>query len=155
MIEMIDKHAGGIDLPYIDYKGRYLVGAREYDGLVFISGNACEDPMDGHPVWTGAIGAEVSAEEGYKAAQYCGLLHLGFIRDHYGLDRVESIVRAYCLICVADDFYDLDGVFDGYSDLMYAALRERGRHVRTLMGTRHLPNHHVSIEVETICKLRP
>jgi enamine deaminase RidA (YjgF/YER057c/UK114 family) len=155
MKEYIDHHAGEIDFPYIDYKGRYLVGAREYNGLVFISGNACEDQQDGHPLWQGAIGAEVSPEEGYKAAQNCGLIHLGFIRNNYGLERVESIVRAFCLICVADDFYDLDKVFDGYSDVMFAALRDRGRHVRTLMGTRHLPNHHVTIEVETIFKLRP
>ena len=151
--ELIDRHAGGIDIPYIDYRGRTLVGARECDGLVFISGNACEDSLDGHALWKGPIGRDVSPEEGYKAAQWCGLLHLNFIRDNYGFERVESIVRAFALICVADDFYDLDGVFDGYSDLMFTALRDRGRHVRTLMGTRHLP-WHTSIEVETIFKLR-
>ncbi len=154
-LSRIDTHAGEIEIPYIDYKGRCLVGSREYNGLVFISGNACEDPLDGHPVWTGLVGKEVSLEEAYKAAQYCGLLHLNFIRQNYGFDRVDSIVRVLALISVADDFYDIDKVGDGYSEVMYTALRGRGRHVRTLMGTRNLPNHHALIEVETILKLKP
>ena len=150
----METHAGGIDLPYADHTGRTLVGAREAGGLVFISGNACEDSLDGHPLWTGPIGRDNPLEEGYKAARWCGMLHLNFIRDNYGFERVETLVRAFALICVSDDFYDLDKVFDGYSDVMFAALRDRGRHARTLMGTRHLP-WHTSIEVETIFKLRP
>ncbi len=142
------------DIPYIDYKGRSLVGIREVDGLVFLSGTACEDHIKGGPIWSGAVGSEVSPEEGYKAARCCGLIQLNMLNNYCGLDRVERIVRSFGLIQVADDFYDLDGIYDGYSDVMFAALRERGRHVRTVMGTRNLPNHRVTIEVETIAKLR-
>ena len=143
------------DIPYIDYTNRSLVGIREYAGLVFVSGTACEDSMKGGaPIWTGEAGNQLSLEEGYKAARWCGLIQLNMLNNAYGLDRIEQIVRSYGLIQVADDFYDLDGVYDGYSDVMFAALRERGKHVRTIMGTRNLPNHHVTIEVETIAKLR-
>ncbi len=141
-------------LPYINYKGRALVDMREHDGLVFVSGTACEDHVKGGPIWTGAVGSEVTPEEGYKAARCCGLIQLALLNNVYGLDRIDRIVRSFGLIMVADDFYDLDGIYDGYSDAMYGALRGRGKHVRTVMGTRNLPNHRVTIEVETIAKLR-
>lgn len=144
-----------VEIPHIDYTGRSLVGLREANGLVYISGTGCESLMDGHAVWTGSIGREVSFEEGYKAAQWCALLQLNIMRNFYGLDRVDSVVRALAFMQVADDFYDLDKVFDGYSDVMYGAFRERGKHVRTIMGTRNLPNKLVTIEVETIFKLKP
>ena len=152
--EWINLPAKDIVIPYIDYTGRTLVGVRECNGLVYISGTACEDQTDGHPMWTGAVGKELTLEEGYEAARWCGLIQLQFMQNYYGLDQVESIVRTFGLIQVADDFHELDKVFDGYSDVMYLTLRERGRHVRTIMGTRNLPNHRVTIEVETIFKLR-
>ncbi|MDR3120957.1 MAG: RidA family protein [Clostridiales bacterium] len=153
-LELLDQAVSEFDIPFVDYKNRALVGIREANGLVFVSGTACEDHLKGGPIWTGAVGAELSLEEGYKAARWCGLIQLNMLNNLYGLDRIEQIVRSFGLIQVADDFYDLDGVYDGYSDVMFAALRERGKHVRTVMGTRNLPNHHVTIEVETIAKLR-
>jgi len=155
ILDYVEKPFGEWDIPYVDYKGRALVGLREYNGFVFVSGTACEDHLKGGPIWVGAIGKELPLEEGYKAAQCCGLIQLNALNNAYGLDRIERIVRSFGLICVADDFYDLDAVYDGYSDAMFAALRERGRHVRTIMGTRNLPNHHVTIEVKTIAKLKP
>ncbi|MGI5850916.1 MAG: RidA family protein [Clostridiales bacterium] len=152
--KLIELPANEIEIPYIDYTGRALVGLRESNGLVYVSGTGCEDPTDGHGVWTGAVGREVSLEEGYRAAQWCALLQLNIMRNQYGLDRIDSVVRALALIQVADDFYDLDKVFDGYSDVMYSVFRDRGRHVRTIMGTRNLPNHLITIEVETIFKLK-
>ena len=152
--DFLENSFSEFDVPYLDYKGRTLVGIRECDGLVFLSGTACEDHLKGGPIWTGEVGAEVSFEEGYKAARWCGLIQLNMLNNYCGLDRVERIVRSFGLIQVADDFYNIDGVYDGYSDVMFAALRDRGRHVRTVMGTRNLPNHHVTIEVETIAKLR-
>jgi len=154
ILDLLNREFCGCEIPFIDYKNRSLVGIREANGLVFVSGTACEDHLTGGPIWSGAIGKELSLEEGYKAAQWCGLIQLNMLNNTYGLDRIEQIVRSFGLIQVADDFYDLDAVYDGYSDVMFTALRERGRHVRTIMGTRNLPNHHVTIEVETIAKLR-
>jgi len=152
--DFLENAFGEFDIPYIDYKNRALIGIREYDGLAFLSGTACEDHLTGMPIWTGEVGNQLTLEEGYKAARWCGLIQLNMLHNAYGLDRVEQIIRSYGLIQVADDFYDLDAVYDGYSDVMFAALRDRGRHVRTVMGTRNLPNRHVTIEVETIAKIR-
>ncbi len=152
--DFLERAFAEFEVPYIDYRNRTLVDVREAGGLVFVSGTACEDHLNGGPLWVGKIGAEVTPEEAYKAARWCGLIQLNMLHNAYGLDRIERIVRSFGLMQVADDFYDLDKVYDGYSDVMYAALRKRGMHVRTVMGTRNLPNHHVTIEVETIAKLR-
>lgn len=152
--EKLTLPAREIEIPYVDYTGRTLVGMRESNGLVYISGTGCEHPHDGHAVWKGLIGKDVSPEEGYKAAQWCAMLQLNIMRQAYGLDRVDSVVRAFGLMAVADDFYDLDKVFDGYSDVMYGTFGDRGRHTRSLMGTRNLPNNIVTIEIETIFKLK-
>ncbi|MDR2648952.1 MAG: RidA family protein [Clostridiales bacterium] len=154
LLELLNSEICEFKIPFVDYRNRSLVGIREADGLVFVSGTACEDHLKGGPIWTGAVGKDLSLEEGYKAARWCGLIQLNMLNNTYGLDRIEQIVRSFGLIQAADDFYDLDAIYDGYSDVMYAALRDRGRHVRTVMGTRNLPNHHVTIEVETIAKLR-
>ena len=42
---------------------------------------------------------------------------------------------------------------DGFSDLCVEVLQERGRHVRTVMGTRNMPNHNIPVEVELIFRL--
>ena len=44
-------------------------------------------------------------------------------------------------------------VADGFSDLCVEVLQERGRHVRTVMGTRNMPNHNIPVEVELIFRL--
>ena len=44
-------------------------------------------------------------------------------------------------------------VADGFSGLCVEVLQERGRHVRTVMGTRNMPNHNIPVEVELIFRL--
>ena len=53
-----------------------------------------------------------------------------------------------------EDFQDLDGVMDGFSDLMTEVLEERGYHARTVMGTHNLPNGNIPVEIETIIAVR-
>ena len=48
---------------------------------------------------------------------------------------------------------DIGAVADGFSDLCVEVLQERGRHVRTVMGTRNMPNHNIPVEVELIFRL--
>ena len=153
--DILKTHASGLNVPFVDYRGRCLVAAREYDGLLFMSGFGCDDAFIHRPkpIWTGAVGREQSLEEGYKAAQWVALMHLNYVKNRYGLGRIDSVLRAYGLITAADDFYDLDRVFDGYSDMMYAAFGERGAHARTVMGTRNLPNDQ-TVEIEVIFKLK-
>lgn len=47
----------------------------------------------------------------------------------------------------------MPAVMNGFSDLMVEIFGQRGRHVRTVMGTRNMPNHNIPVEVELIFRL--
>ena len=42
---------------------------------------------------------------------------------------------------------------DGFSDLMADVLDERGKHVRTIMGTHNMPNGNIPVEIELIAEI--
>lgn len=134
-------------------KRKPIVVLRQVGNLVYTSGHGPEDQVTGKPLYAGRIGRELTPEQGYAAARECGIILLGALRDCVGLDRVKGIVKATALINVDGDFCDLDGVMDGFSDLMVDVLEERGRHARTVVGTHNLPNGNIPIEVEMIAEL--
>ena len=49
---------------------------------------------------------------------------------------------------------DLEGIMNGFSDVMTEALEERGFHARTVMGTHNLPNNNIPVEIEVIVSVR-
>ena len=61
--------------------------------LVFLAG---QGPLaDGKPTVTGKVGAELTEEEGYKAARATILVSLAALRAEIGsLDRVRRIVKS-------------------------------------------------------------
>lgn len=131
-----------------------LVAVRRVGNMLFTSGHGPEDQITGKPIYAGRIGRELTPAQGYLAARECGIILLGALRNYMGsLDRVKSIVKATALINVEGDFCDLDGVMDGFSDLMVSVLDERGYHTRTIMGTHNLPNGNIPIEIEMIAEI--
>ena len=71
--------------------------------------------------------------------------------DGYLALFLENLVLVNC----GAEFKDIGAVADGFSDLMAEVLEERGRHARTVMGTRNLPNNNIPCEVEAIIKIKP
>ncbi len=135
-------------------KRKGIVAVRRVGNLLYTSGHGPEDQITGKPLYAGRIGRELTAQEGYQAARECGIILLGALRDVLGnLDRVKGIVKATALVNVEDGFCDLDGVMDGFSDLMVSVLDERGYHTRTIMGTHNLPNGNIPIEIEMIAEI--
>ena len=131
-----------------------IVVLRQIGNLVYTSGHGPEDQITGKPIYAGRIGRDLTPEEGHAAARECGVILLGALRDHFGsLDRVKSLVKDTALINVDGDFCDLDYVTDGFSDLMADVLDERGKHVRTVMGTHNMPNGNIPVEIELIAEI--
>lgn len=127
---------------------------RQIGNLLYTSGHGPEDQLTGKPVFAGRIGKDLTPEQGYAAARECGIILLGALRDYLGsLDRVKSIVKATALVNVDGDFCDIDGVMDGFSDLMVDVLEERGYHARTVMGTHNMPNGNIPVEIEMIAEI--
>ena len=93
-------------------------------------------------------------EEGYAAARECAIIILGALKDTFGsLDNIR-IIKAFGLVNCAEEFYDVEKVFDGFSDTIAEVLEERGYHARTVMGTHNLPNGNIPVEIEVIAEVR-
>ncbi len=143
----------GIELPAKIVGGHAIVPAVQVGDLLFVSGHGPED-NDGKLLYRGRVGAEVSLEDGYRAARATGIQLLRSIKDAIGdLERVERIVKALGLVNSAPDFHEQPAVMHGFSDLMVEVFGERGRHARSAMGTSNLPMNQ-PVEIELIVQLR-
>jgi len=143
----------GIELPVRDRRGTGAVKAVLEGNLLFISAHLPVDE-NGNPVYTGKLGADLSIEEGYKAARLCGINMLATIEDYIGdLDRVDHFVKVLGLVNSAGDFSDQPKVINGFSDLMVEVFGYRGQHARSAMGAFALPKN-VPVVVEAIVKVR-
>lgn len=155
-MHQLNQIAGPDGTPAVPHfkKRKPIVILRQVGNLLFTSGHGPEDQITGKPLYTGRVGADLTPEEGYAAARECAIILLGGMRDYLGsLERIKTLVKATALVNVASDFYDLDHVADGFSDLMMQVLDERGYHARTIMGTHNLPNGNIPVEIELIAEI--
>jgi enamine deaminase RidA (YjgF/YER057c/UK114 family) len=128
--------------PIANYVGFVRTG-----NFLVVSGQLCLD-ADGKLLAKGKLGAEVSIEEGQKAAQACAINLLGQLKAALGdLDKVSRVVRLGGFINSAPNFIDGPKVMNGASDLMVTAFAEKGRHARTTIGVAALPMD-AAVEVE-------
>ncbi len=147
--ELLDRKVRETDIDYLSYKNRALVSVRRVGNLLFTSGSGCAEFRQG------LVGGNLTFEDGYLACQHIALIQLMMIREEIGdLDKVDQIIRAFGLISCADDFHDLDKVFDGMTDVLYEVFRHRGVCTRTVMGTRNLPVGNTAAEFELILSVR-
>lgn len=131
-----------------------LIPIRQAGEWVYVSGHGPEDINTYEPLYRGRVGEALSLAQGRQAAAECGKTLLRAIQERYGtLDCIAELVRALVLVNCGEGFQDIGAVADGFSDLCVEVLQERGRHVRTVMGTRNMPNHNIPVEVELIFRL--
>jgi enamine deaminase RidA (YjgF/YER057c/UK114 family) len=115
--------------------------------LLMVSGQVCLDG-DGKLVAKGRLGADVSIEDGQKAARACAINLLTQVKAALGdLDKVLRVVRLGGFVNSAAGFVDGAKVMNGASDLMVATFGEKGKHARTTVGVAALPAD-AAIEVE-------
>jgi enamine deaminase RidA (YjgF/YER057c/UK114 family) len=97
---------------YGSMKAHHQVG-----NVLFLSGHIPEY-SDGTLLHPGRLGAEVTVEQGYEAAHLTGLNCLAGIRLALGsLDRVKSIVRSLNFVVCVPDFFEVNKVSSGATDL--------------------------------------
>src|SRR5438094_6179777 len=139
----------GITLPEPRAAMANYVGFVRTGSLLFVSGQVCAN-AEGKLVAKGKLGAGVTVDQGYAAAQTCAINLLTQIKAALGdLDKVVRVVRLGGFVNSAPDFLDGPKVLNGASDLMVAAFGDKGRHARTTVGVAALPAD-AAVEVEGI-----
>ena len=88
----------------------------------------------------GKLGADLTVEQGYEAAQWAALNLLARMKAELGdLDRVTRILKVVGMVNSDPSFTEQAAVVDGASDLFVALYGDRGRHSRSAPGMAALP----------------
>ncbi|HTN09734.1 MAG TPA: RidA family protein [Acetobacteraceae bacterium] len=121
-------------------------------GLLFLSGIGPRH-ADGSST-CGTVGRELTVEQGYQAAQQCGLNLLVNMRLALGsLDRVDTILKLLGMVNAVPGFTEQPKVINGCSDLFVAVFGDNGRAARSAVGMGSLPNN-ISVEIEGVVSIR-
>ena len=118
--------------------------------LVFISGQVSQDASG---LIKGKLGADMSAEDGAKAARTCAIRLIEQMKMATGdLDKVKRVVKLLGMVNSTPDFPDHPKVVNGCSDLLVEVFGDKGRHARSAVGVVNLP-FGVAVEVEAIIEV--
>ena len=102
----------------------------------------------------GKVGKDLSIDDGYKAAERCGLsiISQAKVACHGDLSKIKSCVKLTGFVNSIDIFTEQPKVINGASDLIASVFDEAGMHTRAAVSTNSLPLG-VSVEVDAIFEL--
>lgn len=129
----LDVTVAGVEAPVAAY-----VGWRKVGNMVYVAGQVPSGP-DG--LITGKLGDNMTTEQGYQAARYCGINILSQLKSALDgdLDRVKQCVQIQGLVNSTDDFTEQHLVVNGTSELFRDIWGEPGLAARAAVGTNSLP----------------
>ena len=102
----------------------------------------------------GKIGKDLTTEDGYKAAERCGLSIVAQAKKACDddLSKIKSCVKLTGFVNSSEDFIEQPKVINGASDLIASIFGDAGMHTRAAVSTNSLPLG-VSVEVDAIFEL--
>lgn len=120
--------------------------------MLFISGQISAD--DKFNLITGKIGKELTLEQGYKAAERCGLSLLAHAKKACdgNLDNIKSCIKLTGYVNSSNDFTDQPKVINGASDIVVKILGDKGIHTRAAVSVNSLPLG-VAVEVDGVFEI--
>ena len=120
--------------------------------LLFVSGQVSID-KDNNLI-KGKIGKDLDLEEGYAAAERCGLSLIAHIKKacNGDLEKIKSCIKLTGYVNSTDTFVDQPKVINGASDIISKILDKRGDHTRAAVSVNSLPLG-VAVEVDGIFEL--
>ena len=133
--------------PVGSYVATKIVG-----NLLYISGQI--SISENGELIKGKVGKNLSVEDGYKAAERCGLsiISQAKVACNGDLSKIKSCVKLTGFVNSTDDFTDQPKIINGASDLIASVFGEAGMHTRAAVSTNSLPLG-VSVEVDAIFEL--
>lgn len=141
----------GVELPSPAAPAANYVPFAESGKFLFTSGQL---PIkDGKLMAMGLLGRELGTEAGKLAAKWCAVNVLAQAREALGdLQRIRRIVKITVFIASTPDYTEQHLVANGASDFLVAALGDKGRHVRSAVGTASLPMN-APVEIEAVIEV--
>ena len=138
----------GVVLPFAFVR---IVGNR-----ALISGHGPQEPDGSLARPLGKLGAELTVEQGYRAARLVALSILGSLDRAIGdLDRVRAWTRVFGMVNSAPGFNMQPSVINGFSELMAQVFGEdAGVGARSAVGMGSLPMN-ITVEIEAQFELKP
>ena len=120
--------------------------------LLFVSGQISID-KDNNLI-KGKIGEDLSVEQGYAAAERCGLSLIAHVKKACDgdLEKIKSCIKLTGYVNSSDNFTDQPKVINGASDMIAKILDEKGNHSRAAVSVNSLPLG-VAVEVDGIFEL--
>jgi enamine deaminase RidA (YjgF/YER057c/UK114 family) len=119
--------------------------------LCFVSGHIAK--RDGKS-WAGQLGVNLSAAEGQQAARSIAIDLLGTLHHELGdLERVQRIVKLFCLVNSGPGFTEQHLVANGASELLQEVFGANGKHARSAVGVAQLPLG-ACVEIELVVEVR-
>src|SRR5262249_6137552 len=122
---------------------------RVYGNRAYVSGHAPQNPDGSLAGPLGKVDAQVSIEEGYRAARLTALSILGSLKREIGdLDRVSAWLRIFGMVNSSPGFALQPSVINGCTDLILELWGpDRGKHARSAVGMAELP-FGIPVEIE-------
>ncbi len=141
-----------INLPEAKPPVGSYVATKIVGNLLYISGQI--SISENGELIKGKIGKDLSLEEGYKAAERCGLsiISQAKVACNGDLTKIKSCIKLTGFVNSTDNFTDQPKVINGASDLIASVFGDAGMHTRAAVSTNSLPLG-VSVEVDAIFEL--
>ncbi len=128
---------------------------RLHGDRAYVSGHVALNADGSLATPLGKVGAELTLEEGYRAARLTGLAMLASLKRELGdLDRVSLWLRAFGMVNSGPAFDRYPLVINGFTDLIIELWGpERGGHARSAVGLAGLP-FGAAVEIEAEVAIR-
>ena len=131
--------AAGLELPAREGPAYDYLPVKTYAGIIYLAGTLGK--KNGAVQRLGKVGAEIDELEAGQQMRVCALQALNWLKEAAGgdLSRVTGILQLKCYIACTDDFDGISRIADHATDVFVTAFGEAGKHPRSVLGLKRLP----------------
>ncbi len=142
----------GLSLPAVAAPAANYVPYVVSGNMVYVSGQI--PFLNGEKMHLGRVGADLTEEDGAKAAQACALNILAQVNDAVGGDfsRVKRCVKLGGFVNSTPEFTNQPVVINGASNLIADVMGDAGKHARFAVSAPSLPLG-VAVEIDAVFEI--
>ena len=128
------------------------VATKIINNILYISGQVSIDKENN--LIKGKIGKNLDLEQGYAAAERCGLNLIAHAKKacNGDLEKIKNCIKITRYVNSTDSFIEQPKIINGASDIITKILGKKGEHTRAAVSVNSLPLG-VAVEVDGIFEL--